>query len=416
MDVSCRQAFQIDLPGFLAEPRARVHAAFREHYPDCRECAAEVRVWTELHLALNAGVLPFEHPPEEMLLRWEEEPGRLAPSERRALDAHLERCASCSDELASMRSMMRRLTVEEPHEPGWLARAADRLRVVALHPAFAYALVGLLLFPALKLILGDIERTGGPASLARDAPRVEPPSGLARRSEDRLRARAPALEAGRSIAPAPAARPRAYASAGSAREERASSPEPSPPAPRPAIRSRESLHKRLDTVRGAVPEEEGVSDELEASADRGSPPLAGLEVPPARDEFAFLADSSLAQEPARAPKAMRAASPPASPESVVVLTRSAPADVKRPAPGEELVLRVPVPRRAPRGADIQLRVISPDGEREQVESQQIPLAQKPLELRLPSEWLEPGSYQLELRYREPRTEEDTVETLRFRVH
>ena len=56
--MSCRKAFDIDLAGFLEEPRTQQFDAFRAHYPRCAACASEVRAWTELHEQLGRGRHP----------------------------------------------------------------------------------------------------------------------------------------------------------------------------------------------------------------------------------------------------------------------------------------------------------------------------------------------------------------------
>ena len=98
--MSCRRAFDLDLADFVAGSARPEWAEFRAHYARCVECSAEVRAWTELHLLLQA---PAAHPAEELLLRFETEPGRLPVDERRAVEEHLGRCPSCNDELAALR-------------------------------------------------------------------------------------------------------------------------------------------------------------------------------------------------------------------------------------------------------------------------------------------------------------------------
>ena len=203
--MSCRRAFEIDLAGFLAEPRADAFAGFREHYPRCAACAAEVRAWTELHLRLASGA-PAGHPEPAKLLRYEDGGAALAAAERAALEAHLAGCASCRDELAALRAFdpaaLGRPAAAGRRGPGALLASLGRL---LWHPAFAYALALLVAAPALYLLVGP----GGPAepvdrSLAeREAPAAlpaerEPPAALTAEPE------APAPPAARrEAAPAP---------------------------------------------------------------------------------------------------------------------------------------------------------------------------------------------------------------------
>ncbi|MBW2237141.1 MAG: zf-HC2 domain-containing protein [Deltaproteobacteria bacterium] len=153
--MSCRRAYDIDLADFLAEPRAERFAEFRDHYPRCAACSAEVRAWTEvdglLHPAGDA------HPEPEILLRYADDV--LAPAERSGLAAHLEQCAACRDELTA-------LTGFEPARAGAAqptrARPSllDSLRRLLFHPGFAYALLLLVAAPTLY----DLVAPGGPAS------------------------------------------------------------------------------------------------------------------------------------------------------------------------------------------------------------------------------------------------------------
>ncbi len=147
--MTCRQVHEIDLPGFLAEPGVAGFAAFREHYPVCPECAAELRAWTELHLQLQG---PQAHPPPELLLRYEREPGALSGERRAALADHLEACATCADELQALRGFDPARAAAPVPAATRTARSAgpsliDTLRGWLWQPALAYTLVLLLLVP-----------------------------------------------------------------------------------------------------------------------------------------------------------------------------------------------------------------------------------------------------------------------------
>lgn len=101
--MSCRQIEELDLAGFLSDPRADAYASFREHYPGCPECASEIRVWTELHLELGDDA--DAHPAPEELLLFQDDPAGLAPERRKALATHLRSCPSCLEEVRSMESL-----------------------------------------------------------------------------------------------------------------------------------------------------------------------------------------------------------------------------------------------------------------------------------------------------------------------
>ena len=146
--MECRRAFEADLADFVANAGKAEWAEFRAHYPGCPACAAEVRAWTELHLLLGAG---SPHPAEDRLLRYETERDALPPAERQAIAGHLAGCRSCADELRALHrfdfaELAPRRSVK--HRP-WSPAFPERVRRVVLHPAFAYALVLALLYPAL---------------------------------------------------------------------------------------------------------------------------------------------------------------------------------------------------------------------------------------------------------------------------
>src|SRR5437899_1641119 len=146
--MSCRRAFDVDLADFVAGSTRPEWAEFRAHYARCAECSAEVRAWTELHLLLQA---PAAHPAEAVLLRFETEPGRLPAAERRVVEEHLARCPSCRDELAALRRFdFAALEPKAAVAPAPRPSFAERIRRLVVHPGFAYAIVLLLLYPALE--------------------------------------------------------------------------------------------------------------------------------------------------------------------------------------------------------------------------------------------------------------------------
>lgn len=174
--MSCRRAFEVDLVGLLAEPGAEGFAEFRAHYPLCAECSAEVRAWTDLHVLLGASSVAADraHPPPLVLARYEQRPSRLAPGQRREVEAHLAGCAPCRDELAALRAFdfsalpaAGTRVAPRPFRLAWW----QRLRGVVLHPAFAYLLLAALLVPAAYLVV--LRAPGGPDGLQTYAPRSE---------------------------------------------------------------------------------------------------------------------------------------------------------------------------------------------------------------------------------------------------
>ncbi len=156
--MNCQKASQLDLAAFIDDPRALEWEEFRDHYPRCADCAREVREWREVHLLLEAANPERAHPAEEALLRFERSPDALPAVERESLRRHLAACRSCADELAALRVFheSRAAVARGRHEGAGFHRRRWRpaivlpelFRRVVLHPVFAYALVLVLLYPA----------------------------------------------------------------------------------------------------------------------------------------------------------------------------------------------------------------------------------------------------------------------------
>jgi hypothetical protein len=154
--MKCRKAFDLDLADFVVEPSSEAWADFRAHYPGCEDCVAEVAVWDEMQAFLRSGGPgpTTAHPPKELLLRYEEQRSTLSAIEAAMLGKHLGTCPTCPDEIAALRtfdfSVLRRHPSPRP-QPWWtlVVDVVSWIRLVVLHPAFAYALVLTLLYPAL---------------------------------------------------------------------------------------------------------------------------------------------------------------------------------------------------------------------------------------------------------------------------
>ena len=76
--VTCRRAQEIDLLEFLNAPQRADFENFRQHYPRCPDCSAELRTWTELHETLNDGGSAPAHPDPEELEQFDPRPGHAA--------------------------------------------------------------------------------------------------------------------------------------------------------------------------------------------------------------------------------------------------------------------------------------------------------------------------------------------------
>jgi hypothetical protein len=144
--MTCARAFEVDLAAFVRDARAAEWSAFREHYPRCADCAAEVRVWTELDQALATG----SHPTPDRLARFAA--AGLDAGAHREVTAHLASCPTCRDELTALRRFDFGALATAP---AMSAPPASRRRswMVRLlwHPAFAYAIaLTLVLYPLLR--------------------------------------------------------------------------------------------------------------------------------------------------------------------------------------------------------------------------------------------------------------------------
>jgi hypothetical protein len=205
--MTCRRAWELDLPAFVIDPRDPAWADFRAHYPRCAECAAEVAVWSALQATLAE-----RHPEPEELLRWHDAPAALPSDARAAVARHVERCLSCRDELraldgfaaaAAANPAPARETPAAPAHHPFASRAGGRraerhafardgsTRVpaqvrshdgrrptagrgvaarVLLHPAFAYAVLALVLL--LPTVRATLDRDAGRAAFDTAASRV----------------------------------------------------------------------------------------------------------------------------------------------------------------------------------------------------------------------------------------------------
>jgi hypothetical protein len=339
--MSCRRAFDLDLADFVAGSARPEWAEFRAHYARCAECSAEVRAWTELHLLLQP---PAAHPAEELLLRFETERDRLPAAERRAVQEHLAHCVSCNDELAALRRFD--FTALEPRAaavPAPRPSFAERLRRLVLHPAFAYAIVLLLLYPALE---GRLPSRGQQAA-----------------REDR-----------QAVADRPAGK--------SAQAAHQKAQEPAAPANLARSENDAFMHARREEAAPAL------GGRLQAGETGGAERAERL-----ADEKARIESESL--EKAERYAETRAATPePAGWKALALSGPGAPVDVAARDLGTGLVLTLTVPD-ATRAGDVEVRVLDARGGREMRE--RFARAAESVAMHLPAAWLTPGTYTAELR-------------------
>jgi hypothetical protein len=376
--MTCRRAFELDLPGFLADPRASGFADFRDHYPRCAACAAEVRAWTELAARLAGAA--SAHPEPERLLRFADARGSLPAAERAALEAHLARCAACRDELAALADFEPAALAAPPARGGaGLAGALAGLRRLLWQPALAWAVALLLALPATYTLVRPGARAPepvlAPAEKLEEQRAQAPAAPPAPRAAD-----AASAEASR---PAAATRPAPAAVAKVAREAAPAEPE-APPAPPPVTQAPDEL---------AV-----------AQAPAAEPSAAALDAREPRAE-AFAARDG---EDAAAALAAEPASPPAqaggqtvaslhvdaergAPRALAAAEAAAPPPLRfEPRAGGVAVLRVPVP---PDPGDVVVRLVAPDGRSLE---QRFARAAGEVELLVAESWLAAGPHRVEL--------------------
>ncbi len=374
MMMGCRRSQEIDLPAFLADPRDEAFADFRGHYPGCRDCSAELRVWTELHESLSA-----RHPEPERLARYAE----LPAAERAGIDRHTARCPGCREELTALAAF----------DPAWLGAAAaapdgpsllERLRAalapvgrVVWHPAFAYALVGLLLLPVVQRLASTpsaptvdqlFSTANGPSYQGDAAPQPAPERSLLEPSE---------------VAEAPVAQPTPpRASHGELPDTRADSPDR-------ALAQREAAG--LDARSEAVPGGEGAD---RAVSERALAPAA-------KSRRAALRVAQDAAEAQREPGGMLTqgfAGAAAETEPTLRLESWRTLEAARPRGVGAVRLLVPLPDELPEGelfATIREEGASRE-RRERIERLPDEAGARLAELRVPGAWLTPGRYRVEL--------------------
>lgn len=337
--MSCRRAFELDLSAYLVDPRAAEWTDFRDHWPTCADCAAEVAAWTALLARLGPS-----HPDAEVLLRWSDGGDAMPAAERLAVARHVETCPSCTDEL---RALARFDTA--PHvaaAPLETARRPWTIRRVLWSPAVAYALLLLALVPTLRerhdeaRPQGELASSPVPQASIPDEPPAEVPLPPASGEHE-----APADGHGfggtlqRSDDAGPEGRARGLGGA-------ATAPPPPPPAPAPERKTAEPKTAEPTMVE---------RDEARVAPD------ATAGVPAAR----------------RAPQAQ-----PSAPSKTAALPTS---------------LAIPLPDAARTAGVVELRIRDADGDREMRERFPVHPDLAILSFELPASWNDHTTYEVELR-------------------
>ncbi len=391
--MSCQQTQEIDLMSFLADARSSAFAGFRQHYPTCAECSAEVRAWTELHLLLSA-TGGAAHPAEEQLLRFEDGREALPADERRALEAHLETCSSCADELRSLRGFdFAQLEASSVETSSVWRRCLENglagARGLLWHPAFAYALVLILLYP---IVRGEWRETSvspgvsGPHALEEGSfkGKQEKPALLMSELSEKEEADAPAPPESRAARGrqqnAPARKAAQVPSAPSA---------PAAVPPSPERERRRALAYSAGATRPALSADEA-SDAK--SARNAAAAERALKEPAPR----ALAKRSDAQVFFAFERHLEQVAPKAEPLELT-LEPDGRVELYASELGGGLHLRLPVPSGTPEGSLIEVRVAAPEGRREIRERFRLQANQTQLMLSLPPGWIAKGTHSVELR-------------------
>jgi len=385
--MSCRKAQDVDLTGFLAEPRGPEFAAFREHYPACADCAAEVRAWTELHLQLRG---PELHPAPQLLLAYQDEPASIAPERRTALASHLESCASCRDELLALRTFDPAATAiparaahgDRPLE--WLGAA---LRRVLWQPALAYALVLLLLVPLVLQRWGEVSE---PEPLSPDAPKLA--YKMAKRSaQPRADAPAPDPKQAASARQRAASAPAPPQARGKAKSDPTAAPGENLPESAAAGRvvvleeaERESL-RAMDSLAAPGRSERDAATEAAAggrasAADSLADEPLRRELQPKLESAGGIAQTALKR--ARAPSSLVAGEAgefASAPAATLGWVRD----------GDAIVIEIPHPPLREGERALEVRILHADGRRQLLERVDIDPARPATTIRVPASWLGP---------------------------
>jgi hypothetical protein len=343
--MACRKAFDVDLVACLLDAGRPEWTEFREHYPRCPECAAEVRTWTELQSSLAP-----PHPAPEELIRFESRAKDLPADARTAIAAHIATCRSCRDELRALRAFDPRTMAPavEPAKPRrrWW-RGVGR---VVLHPAVAYGIALALAIPVLFPAVG-------------------------RRVEQEM----VALRADRSVEPTPVEnRTRLH-------RKQAVTPTSVPYETAP----------QQYRAEGDVPVNHAGGNV--APSAPAAPAPAAAPPAPAFDTLALAktGDASERLRESASPDEARRAKTPRDEWPVVVLIPDH--EVVLPAPAAGLVLRLAPPRSQPAVPPglAWLRVRDAAGRRE-LREQQFGSPGSNAEIRVPAGWLEPGGYRADI--------------------
>lgn len=292
--MKCRRAFDADLTAVVRGESA--DAGFAEHLVTCADCAAEVRVWEELDALLRAGAPSgTDHPEPETLAAFVDAPAMLAAAARVSLEGHLAACRICADEVESLRRFDQIGTAAAipPREENPVEAAAPRSGIarVLWHPAFAYALVAVLLVPLVRQQIAhgpEASRIAATpkeaeAPVAQPAAPPPPPGRAEQVAKNAAPAEGPPVLADRPV--------------GQMMERRRQEPEQAPAAAAPEVRA------KLERDDEGAPPLSGLAGRAGGAADTASARAPGATAPPVVIDLGSneptLASSAFADRPVR---------------------------------------------------------------------------------------------------------------------
>jgi hypothetical protein len=127
--MNCEKTNGIDLGEFLLEREEPQWEEFRNHYPGCDDCSREVAGWSKFERVLQSAQIADPHPSEEMLHGLTML--SLAADERVAVENHLEGCAPCRSEVATLRrfdfSAVQAVVAAEQPSPSFIQQSVTSL-------------------------------------------------------------------------------------------------------------------------------------------------------------------------------------------------------------------------------------------------------------------------------------------------
>lgn len=413
--MGCRRAYDTDLGEFVRDPGGSEWTAFRLHYAGCPECSAEVRAWTELHTLLQGEqtALPeydpgLPHPAPERLLQFEEAPGSLPAAERQLLERHLARCRSCADELAALRrfDLAAIKRVAPARRVRRVASVADLFAVVrraVFHPAFAYALVLLLLYPTVAKHVPR-RQTAPHESAPSPADREESVRSFSNAdlADEAIGERAPmdvgtgpsrqsALLPEPRIAAQPLAKHRGLDQEPMAKLKSGPSERAQQSALPPVAASATQQGERSDTVPAA-------RDHALAAPAKGAAATGRADAVAEDDAMVLERHEQSQRRPARSVMAGSHTDPVTKPGwAVAVLDPTTTVHIETPRWGTDVTLRVPVPDIARKYTELELRVFDARGRREVRERTHAATDSSHVDLQLPAYWLTAADYRVEMR-------------------